>query len=83
MENKYNVSVYLPYFDVAYDLYVPSNCKVGFIKKAIFSILINNNYKNFDIVHSRLIDRYSGLEYNLDISVYDSLISNGTKLILM
>lgn len=85
MQNKLLVSVDVPYLDTSFDIYIPNNCKVGYIKKTIINIInslyyveLLSNARNF-----RLINRISGMEYDLDMTVGSSSIMNGTKLVFM
>ena len=82
--DKVLVSVYVPYIEQSYDLYIPINKKIIYIKKLIISSIIeltDNNFKaNNDIC---LSNKNSNKIYYDDEFVIDTDIRNGTKLILM
>lgn len=82
--DKVLVSVYVPYIEQSYDLYIPINKKIIYIKKLIVSSIIeltDNNFKaNNDIC---LSNKNSNKIYSDDEFVIDTDIRNGTKLILM
>lgn len=82
--DKVLVSVYVPYIEQSYDLYIPINKKIIYIKKLIVSSIIeltDNNFKaNNDIC---LSNKNSNKIYYDDEFVIDTDIRNGTKLILM
>lgn len=85
MQNKLMVSIFVPYFDSTFDVFVPNNSKIGCIRKSLLFFL-NNDYYSIDndfLLNFRLIDRTSGAEYDLDSFVYDSGIVNGTKMVFI
>ena len=82
--DKVLVSIYVPYIEQSFDVYIPINKKIIYIKKLIVSSLIeltDNNYKaNNNIC---LSNRNSSKIYDDEEFVIDTDIRNGTKLILM
>lgn len=85
MKNKLLISVFIPCVDVSFDIMIPNNCKIGYIKKVMYDILKSNSFdmSRINFLNLRLINRFSGLEYDLNIFVNDSTITNGAKLILI
>ena len=82
--DKVLVSIYVPYIEQSFDLYIPINKKIIYIKKLIVSSIIeltnNNNIKNDNIC---LSNKSSNKIYDDQEFVIDTDIRNGTKLILM
>lgn len=84
MKNKYLITILIPDIEYEFDVYIPSNKKVGTIKKYLyFSIneLTNGAFKIKDNVI--FIDRDNGITYDNDKLIKDSGIKNGTKIVLI
>lgn len=83
MNNKLYVIVYVPLIEKEFDLYIPIVKKVGTVKNLIIKIVedgsegtfVNDNCKN-------LYDKLTGEKIDDQLFVKDSLIKNGSKLIL-
>lgn len=83
MQNKILVIVYVPMIEKEFDIYIPAVKKVGTVKNLIIKIIeensdgtfINDNCKN-------LYDKLSGEKINDQLFVKESIIKNGSKLIL-
>lgn len=85
MKNKYLISIIVPNIELEFNLYVPSNKKVGTIKKYIISSIKDLSESNFNINENDVffIDKETGVSYNNDVYVKDSGIKNGSKIIIM
>ena len=83
MKNKILVIVYVPLIEKEFDMYIPIVKKVGTVKNLIIKIVedgsegtfVNDNCKN-------LYDKLTGEKIDDQLFVKDSLIKNGSKLIL-
>lgn len=84
MDNKVLVQIYVPELDIKYDLFLPINKKIGNViinlVKAINELTENAYPLKFN--HS-LINSETCLFYDENITIKESDILNGTKLILM
>ncbi len=84
MNNKILVLVYVPILEEEYDIFLPINKKIGTVKKIIADTIFelsgidNNKSDNF-----RLYNKENGQNYDNNLTVKDSNIINGTKLLLM
>lgn len=84
MKNKYLITILIPDIEYEFDVYIPSNKKVGTIKKYLYSSineLTNGTFKIKDNV--LFIDRDNGITYDNDNLIKDSGIKNGTKIVLI
>ena len=83
MQNKILVIVYVPMIEKEFDIYIPIVKKVGTVKNLIIKIVeensdgtfVNDNCKN-------LYDKLSGEKIDDNLFVKESIIKNGSKLIL-
>ena len=83
MQNKILVIVYVPMIEREFDVYIPIVKKVGTVKNLIIKIVeensdgifVNDNTKN-------LYDKLSGEKIDDQLFVKESIIKNGSKLIL-
>lgn len=84
MKNKYLITILIPDIEYEFDVYIPSNKKVGTIKKYLYpsiNELTNGTFKIKDNV--LFIDRDNGITYDNDKLIKDSGIKNGTKIVLI
>ena len=84
MENKILVELYIPLIEKNYDLYIPINRKIGTVKKLIEEGLIeltDNAYK--ENKESNLYSRDTGKMYNVNDTVRNTDLQNGSKIILI
>ena len=78
------VNVYVPYIEQSFDIYIPVNKKIVYIKKLIISTIIeltDGNYKatgNIKLSNKNTSKVYEEQEY-----IIDTDIVNGSKLILL
>lgn len=84
MKNKINVDVFVPKLNETYNLFIPVNKTIGEIIK-LLNVAINElTDGSFPISNNlSLINALSAELYNIDYSVKDNKISNGSKLILI
>lgn len=78
------IEVYLPAAEKSYDIKVPRTSKVWEITKLISTALTELSgglYTAND--ESMLIDRESGAMFNINLSVEEVGLSNGSKLVLI
>ncbi len=82
--NKYLITVIVPTIEEEYDLYIPNNKKVGTIKTFILDALkeLSNNTFNKNINEVKMIDRETGSEFENNVYVKDSIIKNGSRIII-
>lgn len=80
--NKVLVTFLFPTIEMSFDVFVPVNKKIGTIKKYILSSMedLIPSIVNKEV---RFLDRNTGVEYANNILVKDSMISNGTKIVVM
>ena len=83
MKNKILVLVYVPIIEKEFNIYIPLAKKVGTIKNLIIKIVEENSdgvFKNDNCKY--LYDKISGEQIDDNLFVKNSIIENGTKLIL-
>ena len=85
MLNKYLITVIVPIIELEFDVYIPNNKKVGTIKTHILSAIReeSNNSFNKSINDIRIIDRDNGKEFDNNVLVKDSVIKNGSKIVVI
>ena len=84
MENKILVELYIPLIEKSYDLYIPINRKIGTVKKLIeegLTELTDNAYKESKELN--LYSKETGRIYNVNDTVRDTDLQNGSNLILI
>ncbi len=82
--DKVLICLYVPLLEQTYDIYIPINKKVSFIKKLIISTLMeltdNLFIANKDI---KLSNKNTSRVYEDNEFIIDTDIRNGTKLVLL
>ncbi len=83
--NKYLVTIVVPIIEIEYEVYIPNNKKIGTLKALILSSLneLVNNTFNKKTNEVRMIDRDTGIELENNMYVKDSVLKNGSKIIIM
>lgn len=83
MNNKILILVYVPSFEASFEFYVPINKKIGTIKNSLIDFIEKEygSIKETGVVS--IVDKETGSILNEDIFVYDSIIRNGTKILLI
>lgn len=82
--NKILVFVYIPLLEKEYNLYIPINKKVGTIKKTIINSIVelsDGNINNVGIL--KLYDKDSSILLDNNSMIKETIVRNGSKLILM
>lgn len=83
MNNKVLVVVEVPLIEKKYEVYIPINKKIGFIKQSIVNSIKEKNDGNIDNNFFNLVDKETGLIFDNNKYVKDSNIRNGTVLFLI
>ena len=82
--NKILVSIYVPMLEEEYELLIPINQKIGTIKRNIISAINELSYYSIDNIESLAIyEKQTGLLCQDNQYVYNSIIKNGTQLLLV
>lgn len=84
MNNKVLVNVIVPLLEESYELYIPINKRISEVIKLIEKALIeitNGYYPNKD--NSVIIDGETGNVIDVNITVKESKMINGSKVILL
>ena len=83
MKNKLYVMVYIPIIEKEIDMYIPVVKKVGTIKNLIIKIVEETSEGTFtDDGSKNLYDKLTGERIDDNQFVKESIIKNGSKLIL-
>ncbi len=84
MKNKINVDIIVPAINETYNLFIPINKKVGEIIK-LLNQAINELTDGIYLISNRLslINNLSGDIYDIDLTVKDNNILNGSELVLI
>lgn len=82
--NKILVKLYVPMIEAQYDIFIPANRKIynviKLLAKAVFE-LSGGNYRPEEMPY--LYDKLTAKAYDVNISVKESTIRNGTEVILI
>ena len=83
MKNKLLIIVSVPLLGEEYEMYIPVVKKVGLIKKMIIKIIEESSGGAFkDDGYKSLYDKATGERIHDEVFVKNSVIRNGSKLIL-
>ena len=83
MNNKLYVIVYVPLIEKEFDLYIPIVKKVGTVKNLIIEAITEATDHTFVSDEcTKLFDQATGELIDNNLFVKDSIIKNGSKLIL-
>ncbi len=83
--NKYLVTVIVPIIETEYEIYIPNNKKIGTIKTLLLESLnelVNHTFAK-ETKEVRMIDQDTGIELENNMYVKDSVLKNGSKIIIM
>ena len=84
MKNKILVELDVPIIEKSFDLYIPINKKIGTIKKLIEEELVDLTEKSYNISEStNLYSKDTGEIYEVNKTVRDTDLKNGSRIILM
>lgn len=82
--NKILLEVYIPSIEKEYDIFVPVNKKIGTIKKMIeagIKDLTDDVYSISD--DTNLYSKDTGNMYDVNVSLIDTDLKNGSRIILI
>lgn len=82
--NKILLEVYIPSIEKEYDIFVPVNKKIGTIKKMIetgITDLTDDVYSISD--DTNLYSKDTGNMYDVNVSLIDTDLKNGSRIILI
>ena len=83
MKNKILVLVYVPMIEKEYNIYIPITKKVGTVKNLIIKVVEENSDGVFKNNNCRyLYDKNTGEKIEENVFIKNSIIKNGSKLIL-
>ncbi len=84
MNNKILVELYIPLIEKKYDLYIPINKKIGTVKQLIENALKELTDNIYVIKeNSNFYNKETGEIYNVNQSVKETDLQNGTRIILL
>ena len=82
--DKVLVEVFLPAAGISYDIYIPLNSRMSEVLRLVARViedLSKGKYKYTS--ETTLCDRSSGIIFNINLSVAELGIKNGSKLMLI
>ncbi len=83
-KNKILVELSIPSIEKTYDLYIPINKKIGTVKKLIEEALVDLTDQAYIIREdTNFYSTETGEIYNVNTSVMDTNLENGSRIILM
>mgnify|MGYP003300622508 FL=1 len=84
MKNKILIGLYIPLIEKSYDIYIPVNKKIGTIKKLIEQGLVELTDNSYIIKEdSNFYSKDNGQIYDVNKTVRDTDLENGSKIILI
>ena len=84
MKNKILIVLYIPLIEKNYDIYIPVNKKIGTIKKLIEQGLVELPDNSYIIKEdSNFYSKDNGQIYDVNKTVRDTDLENGSKIILI
>lgn len=84
MDNKVLVTLYVPYLDSRYDMYIPVNKRIHVIIDLIKKSLFELSEGTFNLTNKYEIYNYeTGMTYNMNDLVRDTDIRNNSNLIIV
>jgi len=82
--NKILVYIYIPIIEQKYDLFIPINRKIGFIKRMIAKSVIELSKGDYCVNNElKLINKKTNHVYDDNLFVIDTDIRNGCRLVLL
>jgi len=81
MKNKVLVELIVPEIDKRFSVFLPINKKIGNII-VLLNKAINEIDRNHTQTNNSLYNRETGEKYDINYTIYNSNIRNGTALIL-
>ena len=84
MNNKILIELDIPVIERSYDLFIPINKKIGTIKNLIESSLVELSDNAYKInPKSNLYSKETGSIYDVNLTVKDTDLKNGSRIILI
>ena len=84
MNNKILIEIEIPSIEKRYDVFIPINKKVGTIKKLLEQALIELTDKAYQITEdANFYSKEDGEMYNVNHTVRDTNLKNGSRIILI
>ncbi|MBR6948581.1 MAG: hypothetical protein IKH54_00170 [Bacilli bacterium] len=84
MKNKILIELEIPLIEKKYDLFIPVNKKVGTIKSLIEAELIELTEGSYQATETtNMYSKETGIIYEVDKTVRDTDLKNGSRVILM
>ena len=84
MNNKILVELEIPLIEKKYDLFIPINKKVGTIKSLIENSLLELTDNSYEIKeNTNLYSKDSGMVYDVNQTVRDTDLQNGSRIVLI
>ena len=84
MKNKINVDIFVPSINEVYNLFIPVNKSVGEIIYLLNKAINELTYGEFPILNNlSLLDLNTGYVYDIEMSVKNNKIQNGSRLVLI
>ncbi len=81
--NKVYIILYVPQIGEKYEIFLPISKKIGTISKLLTKSVHELSDGTFPIKQSVLYDKETGIEYDLNITIKESNIRNGSEIILI
>ena len=83
-KNKILVELSIPSIEKTYDLYIPINKKIGTVKGLIEQSLVELTDRAYEIREdTNFFSKETGEIYNVNSTVVDTDLENGSRIILM
>ena len=83
-KNKILVELSIPSIEKTYDLYIPINKKIGTVKGLIEQSLVELTDRAYEIREdTNFYSKETGEIYNVNSTVVDTDLENGSRIILM
>lgn len=83
-KNKILIELYIPSIEKEYDLYIPINKKIGTVKTLIEQALVELTDNAYVIKKdSNFYSKETGEVYNVNNSVLETDLKNGSRIILI
>lgn len=82
--DKSFVEVYIPILEKVYDVFIPRDLQIGIVLQVIKRLIATLNKDEFTCIEGGLLcNRISGAAYDNNLFVWETEISNGSKLMII
>ncbi len=83
-KNKILICLYIPLIEKSYDLFIPINKKIGTVKRLIEEGLVELTDNSYIIKeNTNFYSKDTGDIYDVNLTVRDTDLKNGSKVILI